>query len=431
MRWQAVLALVKDNLKRNKLFFFASLVGVVTGVASLIVFLSLSNGINKNIVDKLFEDLPETRLKVSTDPLDFGLFNLAKPGFLKGSRLSEKLLRDIRKRKGVEKAYGEMIINFPAKITGTFFGHRVGTDLVGSGVDPQAIEEEFKGKEKFKYSKKGPVPVLVSYKLLELYNSAFAKMNNFPRLTEKTLKGFRFDLVLGKSYLGGKAAQGKIRTVQCELVGFSKSAIAVGITVPLEYTKKWNKEFTGKRSRFQSIYVDMKNPESIEENQKWLEDKGFNVATAKEGSSAAVRNSLLIITAILVGLSVLIMLIAAFNLAFLLFMMVQKRKKEIGLWRTVGATRKEISLMVSLEACITGLIGAVLGIVLGVLLAEIIDLAIVSKAGQVSYALENLVLYPWWIWPVAVFYSVFFALLGSIAPAYFAARLDPIEAMKG
>lgn len=431
MRFNAVFSLVKDNLKRNKLFFLAALVGVVTGVASLVVFLSLSSGISKNVVDRLFEDLPETRLKVSADPLDFGFFNIAKPGFLKGSKLNERWLEKIKKRKGVKKAYGEMMINFPVRISGTFFGQRVGTDLVGSGIDPQAIEEEFKGKEKFKYSDKGPVPVLISYQLLDLYNNAFAKMNDFPKLSTKTLRGFRFDLLLGKSYLGGKAEKGKIRTVQCEIVGFSKSAVAIGITVPLDYTKKWNREFTGQKSSFQSVYVDMNSPESIDETKSWLKEKGFNVATAKEGSSSAVRNSLMIITFILVGLSVLIMLIAAFNLAFLLFMMVQKRKKEIGLWRIVGATRKEMSLMVSMEALIVGIFGAVIGCGLGILITQIIDKAIVLKASELSFTVESLVSYPWWLWPLTFGYAVLFSLLGSLAPAYFAAKLEPVNAIKG
>lgn len=431
MRWRALIQLAGVNLRRNRLFLVAALLGVTSGVAILVFFAGLSQGLQEHLVERLFQSMPETRIKVSASRLDFGLFNLAKPDFLAGSKLNDGLIATIEKKPGVAAVFGEMAVGFPIKITGSFFGQQVGTDLIASGIDPQTVADELRRPQSFSYREKGPVPVLVSYQLLELYNSAFAPMNGFPIIKEASMIGFRFDLVLGRSYLGGRSELGRIRKVQCELVGFSKNAIAIGITLPLEYVKRWNKEFTGKGENYQAIYADLRSPEDVTGLTAWLTEAGFEVQTAKEGVSARVSSAIRLVTGLLLILSAVIMALAALNLSFLLFLMVRRRRREFGLWRTLGARRSEMAALVGLEALFIGLVGGLAGCLLGVAAAGFFEQLALSHAAALPFAPEHLFAYPSWLWPVAMAYALIFTLLGALAPALRAAGLDPVRALKG
>ncbi len=430
MRRAAVMALVKDNLRRNTSFSLFAMIGVAAGVAVLIFFISLSVGLKKHVTSKLFDSLPETRLKLSPGSIDLGLFNLAKPGFLKGAAITEELITEIRQQSGVEQVFGEMNITFPIKVSGALFGQRVATDLIATGLAPEVVADELEQPERFAYREKGPVPVIVSRQMLELYNHSFAPMNKFPEIKESSIIGFRFDLHLGKSYLGGQAKQGKPRKVQCELVGFSKKAVTIGVTFPLEYVQRWNKEFSGRGDRYQALYIDTRQPEQVQHIQAFAEEKGFSVQTAKEGASRSIEQGITFVTGLFVSLSVLIMLLAALNLSFLFLMIVHRRRREIGLWRTLGATRSEMTVMIVLEALVIGIIGSLIGSLLGATCSMLLESFAVSHLSGLPFSPSEIVVFPLWLWPLAIGYGMIFSILGALGPALTTGRIDPIRALR-
>jgi len=121
---------------------------------------------------------------------------------------------------------------------------------------------------------------------------------------------------------------------------------------------------------------------------------------------------------------------ALFVGGFLIFnsfnMTVLQRMREIGMQRTLGATRPMIVRSVLVEAGAMGLIGAPLGLGLGLLLA----LGLIALMREVGFPVGDLRL-TFVAFGAAVATGVLTALLGALNPARRAGRIAPIRAVLG
>jgi lipoprotein-releasing system permease protein len=128
---------------------------------------------------------------------------------------------------------------------------------------------------------------------------------------------------------------------------------------------------------------------------------------------------------------VLIILVAAFNIAGSLFMMVMERVKDIAILMAMGATRKNIRRIFLLKGIVIGVIGNVLGVSLGFILCEVLKrYQFVELPDDVYYftmlpvrveGLDILIIV------MAAFTICFFA---SLYPARLASRLVPVEGLR-
>jgi len=108
------------------------------------------------------------------------------------------------------------------------------------------------------------------------------------------------------------------------------------------------------------------------------------------------------------------------------YISVLERKKEIGILRAIGASRRNVSSVFSAETFIIGALSGLIGIVLTELLlipGNIILRHVTGQAGLVA-ALPI----PAAIILIAV--SIFLTLLGGFIPSKSAARSDPVTALR-
>jgi lipoprotein-releasing system permease protein len=126
----------------------------------------------------------------------------------------------------------------------------------------------------------------------------------------------------------------------------------------------------------------------------------------------------------------LIVLVAAFNIASTLIMLVTDKTREIGILKSMGMTDRGILRVFMLQGAWIGLVGTVLGTVLGLLTAWIL-LPLIPIPPDVYQFLDHV--------PVDVeFRDVLTVVGGSVAMAFFAtiyparkaARLQPVEAIR-
>ena len=125
------------------------------------------------------------------------------------------------------------------------------------------------------------------------------------------------------------------------------------------------------------------------------------------------------VTIILVVAAAFSLLVAGIGIMNIMLVSVTERTKEIGLRMSVGATGLVISIQFLIESILISLTGGLLGILLGCSVSEFI----VPMAGMPSSV-------PAWSIYVSFLVCVFIGVLFGYIPAQKAARLDPIEAIR-
>ena len=135
----------------------------------------------------------------------------------------------------------------------------------------------------------------------------------------------------------------------------------------------------------------------------------------------------------------IIVLVAAFNIATTLIMVVMEKNRDIAILRAMGANSRSIMKIFMMEGFIIGTVGTGVGAVLGVMLANYADAAIkfleqlfgIRIFDQSVYGMEH---FPSDIIAsdvaMVVLMAMSICLLATIYPAWRASRMDPTEALR-
>lgn len=135
----------------------------------------------------------------------------------------------------------------------------------------------------------------------------------------------------------------------------------------------------------------------------------------------------------------LIVIVAAFNIVSSLVMMVKDKSKDIAVLRTFGVSKKSVMKMFILNGTAIGVIGAFFGTILGLLLAyyiEPIRQFFQWATGRDLFPAELYYLSelpsdidPWSVAGIALV-AILLAFLATLYPAWRASKLDPVEVLR-
>lgn len=285
------------------------------------------------------------------------------------------------------------------------------------------------------------VPVVVSPTLLELYNGQFAKSHGLP-IIDTDLAAFivargglgrmRFTIGLGSTIVAGSNAdidRSKRRRVEGQLIGISAKAMPIGMTMPLEYIRRWNREFLGEEaaSTYSSIIVTLKSKGDLAVFSQWLQDDlGLRL---EDSLGERFATAIFLVTTLFVLISFVIITISAINIAHNFFMQVSERRRELGILRAVGATRSDVRLIILGEAALIGLIGGLIGIGMAVGSGALVDWASSAYLPRFPFKPSTYFAFETWIWLSGLGFSTFFCILGGFLPARRAALMEPAAAL--
>ena len=135
----------------------------------------------------------------------------------------------------------------------------------------------------------------------------------------------------------------------------------------------------------------------------------------------------------------LIILVAAFNIISSLFMLVKDKTRDIAILRTMGASRGQIMIIFVLNGMFVGLIGTIMGIITGIsfafnieairkFLEQITDTRIFEAAIYFLYTLPSRVDFQDVLLVGSI--SCILCFLATLYPAYKAANMSPVEALR-
>jgi putative ABC transport system permease protein len=285
------------------------------------------------------------------------------------------------------------------------------------------------------------VPIVMSPTMIEIYNGQFARSHGLPIadldfvrfVTQRGgLNAMRFSIGLGLTTIAGSNASisaRKVRRVEAVLVGISNKAMPIGMTMPIQYVQRWNREFLGEEAAtaYSSIIVRLKDKNRIAVFSQWLQDELDLRLEDSLGEKFAT--ALFVIRLVLVLISLVIIAISSINIAHNFFMQVTERRRELGLLRAVGATQTDVLLVVLGEAALIGLIGGVLGLILGVGISAGVDWGSAHYLPRFPYKPASWFHFKWWIILGGLVCSTGFSVLGGYLPARRASTMEPAQAL--
>ena len=125
------------------------------------------------------------------------------------------------------------------------------------------------------------------------------------------------------------------------------------------------------------------------------------------------------VTRFVTGIGVIALVVAAVGIANIMLVSVAERTREIGIMKAVGARNRDVMALFLTEATLLGVVGAIVGLPLGVAVAY----------GATLYAeVAFTPAYGWFAIAVAV--GILVGVLAGLYPAWRAARIDPIDALR-
>ncbi|MBW2645030.1 MAG: lipoprotein-releasing ABC transporter permease subunit [Deltaproteobacteria bacterium] len=127
----------------------------------------------------------------------------------------------------------------------------------------------------------------------------------------------------------------------------------------------------------------------------------------------------------------LIVLVAAFNIAGTLIMMVMDKNKDIAILKSMGATSRSIKKIFVYEGLIIGIVGTFLGVCGGALLCWLLaQYKFIELPGDVYYISTLPVRMKFMDVAIISVGAIAISFLATLYPARQAARLDPVQALR-
>ncbi|MCR8921899.1 lipoprotein-releasing ABC transporter permease subunit [Dasania sp. GY-MA-18] len=142
----------------------------------------------------------------------------------------------------------------------------------------------------------------------------------------------------------------------------------------------------------------------------------------------------------LVGLMLFIIIaVAAFNVVSALVMVVTDKQGDIAILRTLGASPRQVMMIFVVQGSLIGLVGTVFGVLLGLGLSASVGDMVAGLEQLLQYQFLNSDVYPvdylpvdmrWWDVSLVAGTAFTMSILATIYPAWRAAKVRPAEALR-
>ena len=131
------------------------------------------------------------------------------------------------------------------------------------------------------------------------------------------------------------------------------------------------------------------------------------------------------VTNVLVGFAAISLIVSTIMIAIIIYTSVLERRKEIGVLRSLGARKKDISRVFIAESGILGAYSGAIGVLLAVVFSVIGELVL-----RLLMQIEGLMAVSWWQCVTMFFVSILLSILAGFIPSRMAAKKDPTAALR-
>jgi len=146
--------------------------------------------------------------------------------------------------------------------------------------------------------------------------------------------------------------------------------------------------------------------------------KVYSIITQEE-ILESVNRMVSTFSSVLVAIAAVSLLVGSIGIMNIMLVSVTERTREIGILKAIGATKGNILMIFLTESSLLSLFGGVIGIALGALLSEFFSQWI---------GVDPVISYEWILIGVGISFAV--GMISGLYPAYKAAQMDPVEALR-
>jgi putative ABC transport system permease protein len=404
------------SMARNRLRTALTVLGMVIGVASIIIVFSAGEGIRTLIVGQIEAfgtNIIQTEVKVPSSKKGMEADMDSSSALASGVQITtmkEKDLEDIKKLDNISSGYGAVL----NQETLTYLNETKKVFLFGVGPDYINIDKS---------------EIESGYFFTDSENNSLAQVVVLGhKIAEDIFKG---DDPIGKNVI---IKRGRYQVVgvleeRGATIGFDFDSM---VLLPVRTLQKKIMGIDYFLYMVHGVIDPDLSEETAEEMRQILRDNhnisdpdrdDFRVTTMEEmlKISQDVTRSITILLLLIVAVSLIVGGVGILNV---MYVIVSERTPEIGLRKAVGARFSDIMRQFLIESILITLIGAIIGIILGVLFSLVICL------GANYFGLEWGFSVPIKAFIVSILFALFFGILFGIFPARKAGRLDPVEALR-
>ena len=392
--FEDLLKLSFNSLKQRKLRSWLTIIGIVIGVAAIVSLISISNGLENNLVEQ-FE-------KFGTDVvvITAGAITTLGPGET-GLTLDDV---DV-----VDRISG---VDYTVPIIFEF------------------AELEFHGEEIIRYVVAWESETITDF--LEERGWGFEEGRSFkPREKYAVIVGYNAPRDLFEDEFGLRNTI-KIEGQKFEVVGIMEEIgnqeDDLNVIIPFETAQEIFESGDNINSFFAVVKEGLDVQQVADEIQEDLEDyrgkEDVTVLTAAQ-LMEQIQDILGIIGFVIVSIASISLIVGAVGIANTTYTSVLERTKEIGIMKAIGATNNQILTLFVLESALIGLVGGIIGALIGTALA--------LAFGAISATILPITLLVR-VDPQLILMGILFALIvGGVAgffPARKGAKLKPTDALR-
>jgi putative ABC transport system permease protein len=189
------------------------------------------------------------------------------------------------------------------------------------------------------------------------------------------------------------------------------------------------KNFVNREFGTVTINVRAANPMLVEETKieaegimrkirglTYNEENDFSI-NQQEGLASQIDQTVSVIQFVGFFITGLSLFVGAVGIMNIMFVSVKERTKEIGVRKAIGAKRRTILGQFLFESSMICLVGGLIGLIAAVLLSKMVDQFLPTSV-------------QWDAVVIAILVSLITGLVAGLAPAYSAAKMDPVEALR-
>ncbi len=384
------------NLTHRKLRTALTILGIIVGIASIIILISLAGGLKDSILDRLANFDPDLIIVLPTQvqPGNIG-------GIVRQGKLYEKDYNSIRQIPGV----GSMSKSISKRVTLEYRDEFVSGNVYA--VEPELYTETTTFViDKGRFLQSGDRDVVVfGGSIAEIFDEDIqvnsmvlidGRRYRVVGILEKTGNTFsNLDSVIYMELNEGK------RVFSDSFVTNEISAIQVKVIEGYD---------------LETVSDDIE--QALMRNHKVSEDdKDFGVLSSKS-INEQVESIIGILSIFLSAVAAISILVGMVGISNTMFVAVMERTKEVGVLKAIGANKKEIIYIFTIEAGIMGLIGGILGLLLALLFNFTLGLFDINTNMNIFLLLGSVV------------FAFVIGVVAGIIPARNASKIPAIEALR-